>query len=398
MSDKKVLADLALFGGTPAFAEPLHVGRPNVGDRERFFGYANDIFDRRWLTNNGRYVRELEESLAKLLGVAHCVLVNNGTAGLLLTMRALNLSGEVIVPSFTFAATVHAIQWLGLRPIFCDVDPATHNLDPCCVELLITPQTSAILGVHLWGQMCAVDALAELAQQHNLKLLYDAAHAFCSIENGVYSGNFGEAEIFSFHATKFFNTLEGGAITTNNAQLADELRLLRNFGFAGEDNVKALGINAKLNELSAAMGLTLLAELPDLLARMRGNYKIFEQGLDGLPGLQFLSYADANYNNCQYIVMEIDNLVIERDLLQGILRSENVLARRYFYPGCHRMEPYRSQTPPKQWQLPVTERLTQQILVLPNNASMQPEDVTAIIDLISFLLANRQKIIDRIPN
>ena len=395
MSEKKVLADLALFGGKPLFSQAIHVGRPNIGDRERFWGYVNDIFDRRWLTNNGRYVRELEDNLAQLMGVAHCVLVNNGTSGLMLAIRALNLSGEVIVPSFTFVATVHALQFLGLKPVFCDVDPQTHNLDPACVVDLITPQTSAILGVHLWGQLCDVDELAEIAKQHDLKLFYDAAHAFCSKRDGRFSGSFGDLEVFSFHATKFFNTLEGGAVTTNDATLAAELRLLRNFGFAGEDNVIALGINAKLNELSAAMGLNLLPELPDLLASARCNYRQYRNELHDLPGLRFLSYTEAEMNNCQYIVIEVNNDVIERDLLKNVLHSENILARRYFYPGVHRMEPYRSQGTNAQQNLYVTERLTEQILVLPNSAALSIEDIGKITDCIRFVFAQSQELNDR---
>jgi len=392
ISDKRSVRDLALLGGSPAFNRPLHVGLPNTGDRKTFLGYVNDILDRRWLTNNGRYVQDLEERLADYLGVRHCVLVNNGTSGLLIAMRALNLSGEVIVPSFTFVATVHSLQWLGLKPVFCDIDPATHNLDPVCVEAVITPQTSAILGVHLWGQLCAVERLTEIAQKYGLKLLYDAAHAFGSKEKGSFSGNFGDAEIFSFHATKFFNTIEGGAITTNDPHLADQARLLRNFGFAGEDQVISLGINAKLNEFSAAMGLTLLDELPDLLAAARRNYSLYERFLGEVSGMRFLRYADVNSNNCQYVVVEIDDSSIDRDLVKSILRSENIFARRYFFPGCHRMEPYRSQTPPEQWQLPVTERLTEHVLCLPNNATMQRGDIAAICDLLKFVLANGREI------
>ncbi len=395
MSEKKVLTDLALFGGKPLFSEAIHVGRPNIGDRERFFGYVNDIFDRRWLTNNGRYVRELEDNLAKLMGVAHCVMVNNGTTGLMLAIRALNLSGEVIVPSFTFVATVHALQWLGLRPVFCDVDPQTHNLDPGCVADLITPQTSAVLGVHLWGQLCDVEQLAEIAEQHGLKLFYDAAHAFCSKRDGRYSGSFGDLEVFSFHATKFFNTFEGGAITTNNAALASELRLLRNFGFAGEDHVIALGINAKLNEVSAAMGLNLLPELPDLLASARRNYLQYRLELGGIPGLRFLSYADAEANNCQYVVIEVNTEVVDRDLLKRVLHCENILTRRYFHPGTHRMEPYRSQESVGQGNLSVTERLTEQILVLPNNATLSVDDVSKITGILRFVFAQSQELTDR---
>lgn len=389
---KQIPSDLAFFGSQPLFEKPVHVGRPNVGNRDRFLAYANEILDSRWLTNNGHYVRELEERLAALLGVPYVVLVNNGTTGLLLAMKALDLNGEVIVPSFTFVATVHALQWMGLKPVFCDVDPLTHNLDPQQVETLITPQTSAILGVHLWGTPCDVVALTAIAKRHGLKLVFDAAHAFCSQLDGTYIGNFGDAEIFSFHATKFFNTFEGGAITTHDLRLAEKLRLMRNFGFSGEDTVVELGINGKMNELSAAMGLTLLPDLPELLDALQRNHALYEEMLEGLPGLRLLRRTDRVDNNCQYVVIELNGNGIRRDLAYEILRAENIRARRYFYPGSHRMEPYCSQPDLGPWRLPVTERLVDEILCLPNNASMAPEDARKIGELLRYIVVNGKQI------
>lgn len=385
---KQSVSDLAILGGEPAFKKAVHVGEPNIGDRERFIALVNDMLDRRQLTNNGPYVRELEERLAALLGVGHCVLVSSGTDGLILALRALELSGEVIVPAMTFIATVHALHWLGLQPIFADVDPVTHQLNPACVESLITDRTRAILGVHLWGQPCAVEELTAIAQAHDLKLIFDAAHAFCCHHQGKMIGNFGNVEVFSFHATKFFNTFEGGALTTNDGEIAHRARLLRNFGFVGVDQVATVGINAKLPEVSAAMGLTLLDSLPELLERNRSNYQIFEEALANIPGIRLLRYPDIEANNCQYIVIEVDGQVISRDLLVSVLREENILARRYFYPGCHRMEPYRTLYPPQRWHLPVTETLVNSVASLPSNATYSTEQILAICEVVQFIVAN----------
>jgi dTDP-4-amino-4,6-dideoxygalactose transaminase len=240
-----------------------------------------------------------------------------------------------------------------------------------------------------------VTALTALAKEHGLKLVFDAAHAFCSQLDGTYIGNFGDAEIFSFHATKFFNTFEGGAITTHDLRLAEKLRLMRNFGFSGEDNVIELGINGKLNELSAAMGLTLLPDLPELLAASQRNYGLYEEMLEGLPGLRLLQRRDRVNNNCQYVVIELNGKSISRDLAYEILRAENIRVRRYFYPGSHRMEPYRSQPDLGSWRLQVTERLVDEILCLPNNASMPPKDARKIGELLQYIVVNGKQIENR---
>ena len=242
---KSTMEDLAIFGGTPAFQEMLHVGRPNIGNRERLLERFNDLLDRRWLTYNGPYVQEIEQRISDLIGVKHCVATCNGTIALELAIRASELSGEVIIPSYTFIATAHALQWQEITPIFCDIDPVTHNINPHQVKKMITPRTTGVIGVHLWGRACDVAALTEITQKHNLKLLFDAAHAFGCSYQGQMIGNYGLAEIFSFHATKFFNTFEGGAIVTNSDELATKLRLMKNFGFAGYDSVIYIGTNGK---------------------------------------------------------------------------------------------------------------------------------------------------------
>src|SRR5215210_7977712 len=194
---------LAVLGGAPAFSEKLFVGRPNLGNKARLLEFVSDILESGWLTNNGSYLREFERRIAGLIGVKHCIAVCNATIGLEIAIRALDLQGEVIVPSFTFAATAHALQWQGITPIFCDVNPITHSLDPHDVERRITPRTTGIIGVHLWGNACNTESLELIARKHRLRLLFDAAHAFGCSREGRMIGNFGEAEVFSFHATKF---------------------------------------------------------------------------------------------------------------------------------------------------------------------------------------------------
>ena len=386
---KHSLADLAVLGGPPAFDETLHVGRPNIGDRRRLLGRISEMLDRRWLTNHGPFVEELEAKLAAFLGVRHVIAMCNGTVALEIAARALGLAGEVIVPAFTFVATAHALQWQEITPVFCDVDPATHLLDSARVEALITPRTTGIVGVHVWGQACNVDALAEIAQRRGLRLLYDAAHAFACSHRGQMIGNFGDAEVFSFHATKFFNTFEGGAVATNDDDLAQRIRLMQNFGFTGLDTVVYVGTNGKMSEVSAAMGLTGLEGLDDFVAANRRNYDCYAAALAGIPGLRMLRYDSQERQNYQYIVLEVDEAAgLSRDDLVRVLHAENVRARRYFYPGVHRMEPYHSYFPHAGLLLPVTEKLAGQVMVLPTGTAVSPQDIDQIAQLVAFAVAN----------
>jgi dTDP-4-amino-4,6-dideoxygalactose transaminase len=384
MHSKSALNEFAAFGNPPAFDQPLHVGQPNLGDRSRLVERLNDILDRRWLTNDGPYVREFEGRIAELSGAAHAIAVSNGTTGLEIAIRAAGLAGEVIVPSFTFAATVHALHWLGIKPVFCDIDPATHCLDPDRLEALITPRTTGILGVHLWGRPCEVDRLQAIADRRGLKLLFDAAHALACSWRGRPIGQFGLAEIFSFHATKFLNSFEGGAIVTNDDALAAKLRLMRNFGFAGYDRVDDAGINGKMHEFSAAAGLTNLESVAAFIAANRRNYESYRDELRDIPGLSLLEYDERERCNYQYIVVEIDEAVcqVRRDLLVEVLWAENVLARRYFYPGCHRVEPYRSLNPDAGARLPATEAVAERVLLLPTGSTIQAADVRAICEIL----------------
>lgn len=381
---KKAISDFALFGGQAAFDNALHVGRPNIGDRKKFNELVADILDRKWLTNAGEYVTKFEEELARRSEVKHCIAMCNATIGLEIAIRALELTGEVIIPSFTFIATAHALQWQGIKPVFCDIDPLTHSIDPRRVEELITKDTSAIIGVHLWGRPCDIEGLTEIATRRGLKLIFDSAHAFGCSYRGRMIGGFGDAEVFSFHATKFLNSLEGGAVVTNDDELAQRMRLMKNFGFTNYDKIDYIGTNGKMNEISAAMGLTNLDSLDDFIEVNRINHRLYEDELAGLKGVGITKYDDNERTNYQYVVLEIDELeaAVSRDHLLKILHAENVLARRYFYPGCHRMEPYATLYPDAHKHLPETERLAARVLTLPTGQAVSPDDIRVVCDLI----------------
>lgn len=393
---KREITDLAIYGGKPAFIEKLHVGRPNIGQMDQLMERIQAILEERWLTNNGPYVQEFEQRLADLIGVKHCIAMSNATVALEILIRAAGLKGEVIVPSFTFVATAHALQWQEITPVFCDIDPNTHNLDPDRIAQRITARTSGIIGVHVWGRPCDIDGLEEIARQHSLTLLFDAAHAFgCSYKNHMI-GNFGAAEVFSFHATKFFNTFEGGAVVTNDDDLARKIRLMKNFGFAGYDHVIYIGTNGKMSEISAAMGLTGLDSLDEFIGINCRNYQVYRRLLAGLPGVRMITYDESEKNNFQYIILEIDKRKagISRDRLVEMLHAENILVRKYFYPGCHQMEPYRTFDPDAGRYLPYTERLSQRVMSLPTGTAVNEADIQVICEIIRFILAQSQ--VDRI--
>lgn len=393
------VADLAVFGGARTFAEPLHVGRPNIGDRAALLTRINDILDRRWFTNDGPVVQEFERRIAAHLSVKHCIAMCNATIALEIATRAVGFKGEVIVPSFTFIATAHALQWQEISPVFCDLDPRTHNIDPSQIERLITPRTTGILPVHVWGRPCDVEAIAALAAKHRLRVIYDACHAFGASHGGRLIGGFGDAEIFSFHATKFLNSFEGGAIATNDDDLAKKTRLMRNFGFAGYDRVIYPGTNGKMTEIAAAMGLTSLDSIGTFIAVNRRHYEIYRRELARLPGISVIRYDETERNNFQYIILEIEPRLtgITRDQLVRVLHSENILTRRYFYPGCHRLEPYASYFPNAYLLLPETERLVTRVMSLPNGTGIDDAEVAAVCSLIRFCCEHGTEIAARLP-
>lgn len=376
------LNDLAINGAPPAFAEPVHVGRPNIAGREAFAGLVEEMFGSRWLTNDGPLVRAFEQQVADYLGVAHCVAMCNGTIALEIAIRALGMDGEVIVPSYTFIATAHALHWQGITPVFADIDPVTHNLDPNAVRRMITPRTSGIIGVHLWGRPAPVEALEEIAEEHRLKLIFDAAHAFGCNYNGRKIGGLGQAEVLSFHATKFFNTFEGGAVVTNDDALAKKMKLMRNFGFSGLDNVVHPGTNGKMAEVCAAMGLANFGHINTVVDVNRRNYKAYREALAGIPGISLLD-QDIEDGNCQYVVIEVaPECPAIRDDIVAALHAENVLARRYFWPGCHRMKPYRDLFPHAGLVLPCTEAVADRVIVLPTGMTISTSDIMTVASII----------------
>ena len=385
---------LAICGSQPAFKQPLHVGRPNIGDRGRFLSLINEMLDRRWLTNDGPLVKEFESRVAQFVGVEHCVAMCNATVALEIAIRALELRGEVIVPAYTFIATAHALQWQEITPVFADMDPRTHNLNPRCIERLITPRTSGIIGVHLWGRACETEAIENIARRRGLKVMYDAAHAFGCTRRGRAVGGFGACEVFSFHATKFVNSFEGGAVVTNDDSLAEKMRLMRNFGFAGYDRVIYPGTNGKMTEVCAAMGLASLEAMDEFIVANHRNYGAYREGLGGLPGISVIDYDSKERNNFQYIVVEVDEerAALNRDELIAVLQAENVLARKYFWPGCHRMEPYRSFFPNSHLLLPATERVAARIMTLPTGQTLSNDDVSKICSVIRSALARAKEV------
>lgn len=363
--------------------EQLYTGYPNIGDTKEFYSYIEDIFNRRWLTNNGKYVKQLEKDLCDYLGVKHAIPVCNGTIGLEVAAKTLGFSGEVILPSFTFAATAHMLKWQGIEPIFADIDKNTLTIDCNHVESLITHKTSGIVGVHLWGIPCEIEKLERTAQDHNIKLLFDAAHAFgCRYKDSMI-GNFGNCEVFSFHATKIFNTFEGGAITTNDDELADKIRLAINFGFSGEDYVMSLGINGKMNEICAAMGIVNLKQIKEFIQRSKARYQLYRTGLSNISGIKLIEYEkEGVLNNFHYIpiIVEEKRYGESRDELKLRLSKHNIIARRYFYPGCHRLEPYAD----KYGALPLhnTNYTAERVLILPNGDNISHDSIEKICEIL----------------
>ncbi len=328
-------------------------------------------------------VQEFEKRIADHLGVKHCIAMCNGTIALEIAIRALGLEGEVIVPSWTFVATAHALYWQGITPVFADIDPATHNLDPDAVRRMITPRTTGIIGVHLWGRSAPVEELQAIANERGLKLMFDAAHAFGCGYKGQTIGRFGSCEVLSFHATKVFNSFEGGAVVTDDDELAATMRLMRNFGFSGYDNVIHPGTNGKMPEINAAMGLVNLDSLPTFIENNKNRYFSYKRALCRIDGIRLLDYCESDFNNYQYIVLEVsDECQATRDGIVAALHAENVLARKYFWPGCHGMKPYRDLFPHARLMLPNTESIASRIIILPNGNSLAESDIMQIVSTI----------------
>jgi dTDP-4-amino-4,6-dideoxygalactose transaminase len=327
-------------------------------------------------------VPELERRLAERLGVAWCAAFCNGTVALQTALRSLDLRGEVITTPFTFPATVHAIQWNGLTPVFCDVDPRTYNLDPRRAAELVSADTSALLPVHVFGNPCDVEALAALAAARQLRLVYDAAHAFGVTHRGRSIGSFGDLSILSFHATKLFHTAEGGAVVGEDAHLLERIALLRNFGIVNEDEVRGIGTNGKLSELHGALGLALLGGLDDELAGRARAHAVYLQRLAGIDGLELQRLApDTGYNHA-YLSVEVDGAAfgLTRDQLHAAMRAENIVVRKYFWPLCSENQAYRHLPSARPERLPHAVRLASRVLCLPLFGALSADDVERIVD------------------
>jgi dTDP-4-amino-4,6-dideoxygalactose transaminase len=386
----KTASELAILGGAPAFAEPLHVGRPNVGDREAVLRAIGEAIDERWLSNNGAKLMAFERRLSEQLGGLHCVATCNATLGLQIAMRALGVQGEVVLPALTFVATAHAVAWERLTPVFADVDPETLCMGPAEAAARIGPETGALLGVHLWGRSADPVGLERLARERELPLVFDAAHALGCWHEGRPLAGFGDAAVLSFHATKVANAFEGGVVVTADGELAERVATMRNFGFVDEDEIVGLGTNAKMSEAAAAMGLASLDSLPDFLTANRRNYIAYEEALADVSGIRLLPLDPAQVN-CHHITVTVDPAVagLDRDALRQVLVAENVLARRYFYPGCHRVPPYSEGTIPE---LPVTDAALERCLSLPTGTAVSVEDIDGIGRVVGLAVASAPEV------
>lgn len=360
--------ELAILGATPAFEQPLPVGQLYFPEWSAYEEAMRGIFERQYYTNQGPLTQQLEQVLQERLGVRHAICVTNATIGLLMAADALGLRGKVITPAFSFIATSQSLTWAGLEPLFCDVDPVTHQLDPARVEeLLESEAVSGILAVNLWGDVCAHDRLRQLADRRGVPLYYDSAHAFGCAVAGRAVGNFGAIEVFSFHATKVLSAAEGGCVCTNDDELAARLRNIRSSYGAGRPVHVSRTANGRMSEAQAAVALLSLDNFPRIIERNQGIFAAYRDTLAGLPGLRLIEPQAVSTTNYQYVVCEIDaeRFGLSRDELQAVLRAENVLARRYFYPGIHRCTPYDELYPEAAERLPVTEALCAKVLQLP---------------------------------
>ncbi len=379
-----------MFGSTPAFTEPRHVGRPNMPDRERVLELVGEAMDRRWLSNEGPLHEAFQERVRQITGARHCVVVANATLGIQLAARALGMEGEIIMPSFTFVGTPHAVSWIGLEPVFAEIDPRTHTLDPAAVRTAIGPRTGGIVGVHLWGRSAGAEELEAIAEEHDLPLVFDAAHALGCTRAGRPVATLGDASVISFHATKVAGAAEGGAILTDDAELAERLRRMRNFGFVAFDTVEGLATNAKMSEMNAAMGVASLERFEEFVAVNRRNYEGYVAGLQDVPGVEVIDYADGDEHNFHYVVLEVPAAV--RDPLIRVLQAERVLARRYFFPGCHRLAPYA----PAGASLSATDEVAGRVVTLPTGTAMSADDVARVCAIVRVAMAHADDVVRRL--
>ncbi len=379
------------------FSQPVYITQPLLPDIEDLKEMITIIWDRKQLTNNGKTAMQLESELTEFLKVKHLSLFSNGTIALQLAFRVLRLYGEVITTPFTFAATTHSLVLNNIKPVFCDIEEDSLNIDPKKIEALITPETTAILPVHVFGNPCKVDEIEKIAKKHGLKVIYDAAHAFGVEIDGKSIGSFGDISMFSLHATKVYHTVEGGALTFNDIYLKERADSLRNFGIRGEDFVAEPGTNGKLNELQAAVGILLLKQIREEIANRKAKTELYRELLKDVPGIKLSTDIDKVNHNYPYFVIRIDKETfgISRDELHNRLRQYNVFSRRYFFPLCSQFQCYKDLPSAVKGCMPVAENAVEQVLALPFHGRMTNNEVEKICDIIKFIrkgkhLANTQ--------
>lgn len=347
--------------------------------------YLKDIWQRKWITNNGHYHKELEHALCEYLGVPFVSLFTNGTLPLITALQALRITGEVITTPFSFVATTHALWWNGIKPVFVDIDPVTCNLDPEKIEAAITPRTTAIMPVHVYGRPCDTVRIQEIADTYGLKVIYDAAHAFGVRVNGESVLNAGDLSTLSFHATKVYNTIEGGALVMHDEQTKRRIDYLKNFGFAGETTVVAPGINSKMDEVRAAYGLVNLRQVDRAIEARRHVAKAYRKGLKDVPGIRFMDDLPGVRHNYSYFPIFVDEKEygMSRDELYFKMKEHNVLGRRYFYPLISTFSTYRGLESAHPDNLPVATRMAEQVICLPMYYGLTNNDIDRILSLIA---------------
>ncbi len=369
-------------------AAPIAVTRPLLPPLEEFIPYLEQIWQNRQLTNGGPFHQQFEQELADYLGVEHLCLFNNGTTALLTALQALRITGEVITTPYSFVATSHSLLWNGLTPVFVDIDPLTCNLDPEKIEQAITPRTSAILPVHCYGIPCNVERIQQIADDYGLKVIYDAAHAFGVSVAGKSILQQGDLSIVSFHATKVFNTIEGGAIICPDAKTKKRIDYLKNFGFANETTIVATGINGKMNELQAAFGLLQLQHIDAALLARKQLAARYRQLLTDIKGIELITVPESVDWNCAYFpILVNDAFPVSRDQLYQLFKDKGILTRRYFYPLINSFPMYRGLASADDANLPSANRLSSQILCLPIYPGLTADEQLAIATFITGTLS-----------
>ncbi len=345
-----------------------------------------EILSGEQLTNDGPHLQSLEKNLKSYLNIQNISLFCNGTIALLTALKALNLKGEVVTTPFTFPATIHALEWLGLTPVFCDIDHKTMCIDAEKIENLITEKTSAILGVHVYGMPCDVIKIKEIADKYNLKVIYDAAHSFITKIDGKSIGLYGDISMFSFHATKLFNTIEGGALVYNDNRLTDKLFLLKNFGIRNQESIELPGINGKMNEIQAIVGIENLNGLEVEIKKRKEIFELYNEELSNIKGVKLLEYPKNTTPSLQYYPIRIDENVTgtNRDKIYEKLKKENIFSRKYFYPLCSNYECYNNLPSAKKELLPVANKVSDEILCLPFYGDIDKEIIRKICKIVKF--------------